>query len=87
MYCYLPNDLIVNELLKYNTFYSLFLIDKRTNQLLNKLKHNYVHYYDDYNVVKYIKKDDLNYKLKYNSKWFNVNLTSDNITINKTLVI
>ena len=67
----LPKD-ILTELLKYNTFYALFLINKNINNYLTSLKNDYIKYHhDDIISVKY---DDLYYQLKYKNKFFKINL-------------
>lgn len=43
---HLPKD-ILTELLKYNTFYALFLINKNINNYLTSLKNHYIKYQNE----------------------------------------
>jgi hypothetical protein len=67
----LPKD-ILTELLKYNTFYALFLIDKNINSYLTLLKNHYIKYHDD-DIIS-VKYDDLYYQLKYKNKFYKVDI-------------
>jgi hypothetical protein len=68
---HLPKD-ILTELLKYNTFYALFLINKNINSYLTSLKNNYIKYHD-YDIIS-VKYDDVYYQLKYKNKFYKVDI-------------
>jgi hypothetical protein len=71
MFSALPEDLIY-EILKYNTFYYLFLVNKQINNQLLQLKDNYIKKHKC-NIIS-VQYDDDCYKIRYLDNWYNINI-------------